>query len=156
MVDVVHAYAYCKEDISLIENYDKAVADTTQTWICHHILGEILTREQLIAHDFYYNVPSCMLKFVTKAEHTKLHSIGRHHSEESCKKIGEAHKGKKFTEEHRLKISESMKGNKNFLGRKHTSETKLKMSEAKKGKTWKVIDGKKVLLSKNVGLKYGK
>lgn len=26
----------CCEDASKIENYDKAVADTTQIWICHH------------------------------------------------------------------------------------------------------------------------
>ena len=27
MINEIHAYAYCKEDISKIENYDKAVAD---------------------------------------------------------------------------------------------------------------------------------
>ena len=27
---------YCCEDPSLIENYDKAIADTTQTWEIHH------------------------------------------------------------------------------------------------------------------------
>ena len=27
---------YCREDISLIENYDKAINDKTQTWDCHH------------------------------------------------------------------------------------------------------------------------
>lgn len=29
---------YCCEDISLIENYEKAVNDKTQTWCCHHKL----------------------------------------------------------------------------------------------------------------------
>ena len=31
-----YARKFCCEDISLIENYALAVADTTQTWDCHH------------------------------------------------------------------------------------------------------------------------
>ena len=29
-------YHYLEGDETLIENYDKAIADTTQTWVCHH------------------------------------------------------------------------------------------------------------------------
>lgn len=29
---------FCCEDFSLIENYDKAVADKEQVWHCHHRL----------------------------------------------------------------------------------------------------------------------
>ena len=29
---------FCSEDPSLIENYDLAIADETQTWECHHRL----------------------------------------------------------------------------------------------------------------------
>ena len=32
---------FCCDDPSLIENYDKAINDTTQTWDCHH-RGEVL------------------------------------------------------------------------------------------------------------------
>ena len=40
MINERYARKFCCEDPSLIENYDLAIADTTQTWICHHILGE--------------------------------------------------------------------------------------------------------------------
>ena len=48
--------------------------------------------------------------------------------------------GKKFTKEHRQKISDSNKGrglgeNNSFYGEKHTLETKLKISNTHKGKT---------------------
>ena len=137
---------FCK-DYTQIENYEEAINDKTETWICHHILGEILRREQLIAHDFYYDVPSCMLKFVTKAEHNKIHkpNKGIHHTEETRRKMSESHKGKPawnkgkhgiYSEDTRRKISEAMKGHTHFNGHHHSEETRKKMSEAAK-KRWK-------------------
>ena len=38
MINVNQAKAYCCEDISLIENYEQALNDKTQTWDCHHKL----------------------------------------------------------------------------------------------------------------------
>ena len=32
MIDLYRAKRYCYEDISLIENYHKAIADTEHTW----------------------------------------------------------------------------------------------------------------------------
>lgn len=128
MISIWTVKQFCK-DYTKIENYEKAIADTTQTWVCHHILGEILSREQLIDHDFYYNVPPCMLKFVTKAEHRRLHNTGKRHSEESRRKISEAMKGKKhvpMSEEHRRKLSKAKKG------LTLSEETRRKMSEAAK------------------------
>lgn len=29
---------FCRDDLSKIENYDKAMADSAQTWDCHHRL----------------------------------------------------------------------------------------------------------------------
>ena len=52
---------------------------------------------------------------------------GRKHSEEAKLKMSEVNKGRKHSTETKVKISEAMKGN------KHSEETKLKMSEAKKG-----------------------
>ena len=49
-------------------------------------------------------------------------------SEETKRKMSEAHKGNTHTEETRKKLSESHKGN------THTEETKRKLSEARKGK----------------------
>ena len=174
MIDEKVARKYCKEDISKIKNYELAIADTTQTWSCHHILGEILTRQQLLEHDFYYNVPACMLKFVTKDEHTRLHMkgnhlseetrnkisesmkgnnnplYGKHRSEETRKKISESMKGSHHSEETRKKLSESRKGKTPFKNHHHSEEAKKKLSEARKGKTWKIIDGKRKYFPKEV------
>ena len=70
----------------LIENYDKAIADTTQTWVCHHrlethtsdgILREIeISDEELKSLGVYYNRPPEELIFMTRSEHRKLHKSG--------------------------------------------------------------------------------
>ncbi|MCX5781777.1 MAG: NUMOD3 domain-containing DNA-binding protein [Elusimicrobia bacterium] len=61
--------------------------------------------------------------------------LGKHHSEESKRKMSESHKGKHPSEEARRKNSESHKGNKHPLYGKHRSdETKRKISKAHKGK----------------------
>ncbi len=77
---------------------------------------------------------------------------GKHHSVEACEKMSKSRKGKKITQETRLKmsiafkgrvfseewrrkLSEFQKGEKHyFYGKKHTEEYKRKMSEACKGK----------------------
>ena len=133
MINIGKVKKFCK-DYTKIENYEEAVNDQSQVWHCHHILGEILTRQQLLDHDFYYDVPPCMLKFVTKAEHVRLHKKGKCLSDESRKKISEARKGHTVTEETRKKISEANKGEKNPLFGKHFSdESRKKISESLKG-----------------------
>ena len=147
MINECQVKKLCK-DYTLIENYEEAVNDTTQTWVCHHILGEILSRQQLQDHDFYYDVQPCMLKFVTKAEHNQLHKKGKTLSEatrrkmsESAKhrspiseatrrKLSEAKKGRTFSEETRRKISEANKR------RTLSEETRRKIGEANKGRTF--------------------
>lgn len=117
----------------LIENYVKAMADTTQTWICHHRLethtsdGErrlvALSMEELKALGTYYDRPPEELIFMTELDHKRLHNIGKHSSrkghsvsEETKRKISEANKGKHsgllgpHSEEHKRKMSQSMKG----------------------------------------------
>ena len=161
MINLTAVKQFCK-DYTKIENYEDAVNDQSQVWICHHILGEILSREQLLDHDFYYDVPPCMLKFVTRAEHNILHFkgkhislearikiseankglnsswYGKHHSEETRRKISESLKGEHFSEERRRKISEAAKRrtgeNNGFYGKCHSNDTKKKISEANKGK----------------------
>lgn len=102
---------YCKDDISKIENYDKAVADETQTWDCHHRLeltldGEFAnTRKDLKRLKMYYKRPYFELIFLTRAEHNRIHGKGQ--SEESKTKWLEANKGRKLNEEHKKKISEA-------------------------------------------------
>ena len=36
MINFEWAKKFCKDDISLIENFDKAISDSNQTWDCHH------------------------------------------------------------------------------------------------------------------------
>lgn len=142
MINEKKVKRFCK-DYTKIENYKEAVKDTTQTWHCHHILGEILTRQQLQDHDFYYDVPPCMLKFVTGVEHGRLHKKGR----------TSTFKGHSHTAETKHKMSAAMKGENNHnYGTHLTEETRTKLSAAMKGKytgmTWKVIDGKRIWLPK--------
>ena len=71
---------FCCEDLSLIENYELAVNDTTQTWDCHH-RGEVLpcgrfSRDDLKKFGLYFNRPAAELIFLTKAEHIRLHFKG--------------------------------------------------------------------------------
>ena len=50
-------------------------------------------------------------------------------------KISEAKKGIPLSDEHRRKLSESLKGNQRHKGHHHTDETKRRISESKKGKS---------------------
>ena len=138
MINEKIARRYCKEDLSKIKNYDKAIADTTQVWDCHHMTETWwnCSRKDLIDNECYYNRKACELIFLTKAEHRRLHNTGKHRSEETRKKLSEAKKGennpnfgKTRSEESRRKISESLKG------RTFSEETRQKLSEAHKGKT---------------------
>ena len=131
---------YCK-DYENIENYDKALADNFKGWCCHHRLqtwnsdGERrlvdISREELIALDMYYNRPASELIFLTRSEHISLHdegennpNYGKHHSEETRKKISEGNKGKQAGEKHP-----------NY-GKHHSEETRKKMGAALKGMRW--------------------
>lgn len=131
MICVTEVRKYCK-DFERIENYEKAIADTTQTWECHHILGEVFTRKQLIAGNNYFDVePECLI-FLTNAEHNSLHKKGFRHTEDT-----------------KRKISKTLDGHSNYNkgGYKLSEETKRKMSEYAKNRprrTWKLIDGKRV------------
>ena len=100
MINEKNAKKFCKEDISKIENYNKAVNDTTKTWHCHHrdevkVLPSgmivIRSRQELIENERYYNCPANELIFLTKTEHNRLHNT--HRSEETCRKISNSRKG---------------------------------------------------------------
>ena len=139
-------YCFCSEP-SKIENYDKAIADTTQTWQCHHRLethtsdGEKrlvdLTAKELKALDMYYNRPPEELIFLTEKDHKSLHKKGKKPKSETIEKVVLARKKKgnyKVSEETKQKISNSLKGhtppNK---GKPMSDEQKLKLSNALKG-----------------------
>lgn len=132
MISITHVKAFCREDLSLIENYDKAIADTTQIWDCHHRLeiqgNIILSRVELKELGLYYHRPACELIFLTKAEHTGLHHKGlaKPKSEQHRKKLALAHTGKKLSAEHKASISKSHKG------KPKSEEWKRKLSESVK------------------------
>ncbi len=129
MISISQAQAYCRDDITLIKNYAKAVADTTQTWICHHIHGEPVTglcKADLKKMNMYYQRPASELMFVTRKMHEDIHG--------SCKKAGKRDKsgsknsfyGKHHSEESKARMSESHKN--------MSDTTRAKLSAAKKGK----------------------
>ena len=111
---------YCRHP-ELIENYDKAIADNTQMWEVHHRKEEFYSYAELIEKGEYYDVPPEALIFLTHKEHCKIDSFckrmseamkGKKHSEEHKRKNSEAHKGKTFSEEHKRKMSEAQKNRK--------------------------------------------
>lgn len=120
MISKRSAKAFCKDDISLIENYDKAIADNTQTWDCHHRRETIFSRKDLIDIGEYYNRPACELIFLTPNEHNRLHHLGKQHSAEARKKMSDALNGE----------------NHPMFGKHHSEDTRKKMSEALKGNHW--------------------
>lgn len=155
MISIRCTYSFCKEDISKIENYDKAMADKTQIWHCHH-RTEIwwnCTKKELIENECYYNRKACELIFLPPAEHIRIHRKNSQFSEETRKKMSQSHKGvntwskdKIVSKETRKKMSDSMKGKNK--GKTRTKEQRIKISKAFKGKTWKIVDGKRVWVSK--------
>lgn len=139
MINEKNVKQYCKGDISKIENYDKAIADKTQTWECHHRRETIYSKFDLIEINEYYNRPAIELIFLTPKEHKRLHKIGKKRSDETKRKMSESmigkNVGKKHTEETKQKMSKSRIGEGNgMFGKNHTEETKRKISESKKGK----------------------
>ena len=127
------------EDYTKIENYEEAIHDIDETWICHHRLeimpfsGKVCSVKKLKDLGMYLDVPPEALIFLRKSAHASLHNEARkanhltrkkgtyHHSEEAKKKMSESHKGKEpwnkgkkdvqhHSEETKKKISEKMKG----------------------------------------------
>ena len=97
MINEYCAKKFCCEDLSLIENYALAIADVTQTWCCHHILGEQYSKKYLKENGLYENRPANELRFMTHAEHDRLHKQGVPKgpmSEATKKAIGEANSKK--------------------------------------------------------------
>ena len=97
MISFRYAKSYCCEDISLIENYNLAISDETQTWDIHHRLETDLglTPKELKEQGKYFKVPASELIFLPHSEHLRLHCKGKPKSEESNRKRSENVKGEK-------------------------------------------------------------
>ncbi len=114
MISKYSANKFCKDDISKIENYDKAMTDTTQTWDCHHRLeihsDYTNSREELKMMNLYYNRPAEELIFLKHTEHMRLHYKDRKRSEETIRKISASKQY--ISDETRRKLSDSATGRK--------------------------------------------
>lgn len=146
MISEHNAYAYCIEDISLIENYEEAVKSPI-LWQCHHKNEIELNKsaKDLIEMGLYYHRPANELIFLTVSEHSKLHQTnnsnihnGEHLTDEHKRKISEAHKGKKHSKETKEKISNTIKKKpvRYWKDKNFSEEHRQKLSEANKGHTY--------------------
>lgn len=124
---------FCSGDLALIENYDKAIADDSQTWHCHHRMeiqpdGTRLSKKWMVEHNIYYDLDPCMLIFLTDSEHKKIHTTGRKITE----KMREAFR----------KIGKDTKHD-NFKGKHHTAESRAKTSAKLKGRKLVMVNGRR-------------
>jgi hypothetical protein len=128
---------YCCEDISLIENYAEAVADTTQVWACHHRdeirvlpsgMVAIRSQKELQENGRYFNCPANELIFLTRSEHSRLHIqyMSYEVTPEIIAKRAAANKGRKRTEEQKQRMSQAKLDKK----LKYTTEQKHNLSES--------------------------
>ena len=149
-----NVYKICCEDISLIENYNKALSDTTQIWCCHHRLetDKNLSAKELISMNMYYDRPASELIFLSRKEHAKLHMnvhhplLGIPRTEETKTKVSKGlkeyfkthnvwNKGVPATDESKRKNSESHIGKTAWnKGTSTKEETRKKQSKSHIGK----------------------
>ena len=124
----------CMEDISLIENYNKAIADTTQIWDCHHRRESVYTKAQLIEIGEYYNRPAAELIFLTHKDHMLIPHAGKI---DGWKRAGKSNSGRKhnISEDGHRKLSENGKiqGQRN-KGRHLTEQQKQHLRKINLGK----------------------
>ena len=109
MICLRRAKIFCKDDISLIENFEKAIYDSTQTWHCHHRRENISSRKELIKIGEYYNRPANELIFLTKSEHRAIHASLMFKGKTTW------NKGGKLSEETKQKMSEALKGKNTWI-----------------------------------------
>lgn len=103
MICEVNVRKFCNEDIDKIENYDKAITDSSKTWHCHHRdeirtlpsgITVIRSMQDLKDTGRYYDCPANELIFLTPSEHQKIHHddtihplYGKTRSDDEKKKI---------------------------------------------------------------------
>ena len=118
MISLASVNNYCKEDISLIENYNEAV-NSKEQYDCHHRLETELnvSAQYLKENNLYLNRPASELIFLPHKVHVSLHYEhnligyrGKHPSQETRLKQREAKLGTKLTEEHKKKIGDAQRG----------------------------------------------
>jgi hypothetical protein len=81
--NLFNLYRLCKDNITEIENFYEAISDRSEIYDCHHRLEThdksgnlrdiLISREELISQDLYYNRPASELVLIKKSEHSSLH-----------------------------------------------------------------------------------
>lgn len=141
MVNLSVVLNYCRTP-ELIENYDIAMSDKENRWVCHHRLGVYYSVENMKKKGIYYNINPEALIFVTQKEHCKIHKYHKGYKHEDSTKETMSKSKMEMDDEKktlwRKHLSESHKGKsspmKGKKGKPRSEETKLKMSLAHKGK----------------------
>lgn len=120
MISLDSVKRFCKDELNRIENYEKAVNDKENMWVCHHRLELTLdnemahTSEDLRRLGMYYNRPYFELIFLPRNTHAKLHyNTLSNEKRQKCNVNGAKGKswsvfGQKFIE-HYGKIEENYK-----------------------------------------------
>jgi hypothetical protein len=102
------------------------------------LLKQNLTEQEAFNHEIYMIAVFGRIDLGTGILHNKTDggdgTSGRVLSEETKRKISEAHKGRTHSEESRRNMSKARKGNTNSKGKTVSEETRAKMSAALKGK----------------------
>ena len=121
-----------------IEGYDDAI-NSDELYIPHHVLEWKYTLQELIDMNRYWRVDASELIWMPQSVHKNnatLHkgvrlkcAIGM--SEEARKKMSKCHKGVKFSDEHKLKISLAQRGKKRGpLSEEHKAKLREKSKSA--------------------------
>lgn len=137
MICIGNIKRYCCEDVSLIENYDIAVKDSTQTWVCHHkleIQNEIsVSIKELKEKNLYWKRLASELIFLTRSEHTKLH--GKNISKETRIKIGI--KSKQSWKNNEIRHKEASVRGHSMKGKIIKTSEQCKMNSEARKRYWK-------------------
>lgn len=73
--------------------------------VAHHKDQTLIYRDP----DRYIQWNPIDIELMSKADHIRLHRIGKRHSQESKEQMSRAHMNRPFTEEHKRRLSESHK-----------------------------------------------
>lgn len=140
---------YREGERHLIENYELAKADDFKGWVIHHRLELTMdnefahSKEDLIRMDMYFHRPYYELIYLRTAEHQSLHmKVSDDPRRNNMKKSARNRKHLPHTTATKMKIGAAHKGTKKPWAALN--------GKSWKGYTWKLVDGKRTWIKKEV------